>query len=214
MSIQAFVPAGAQEGLCSPNVITLECPPRNSSRVLDLGLKLMENYNISRYDLLGPLIAFGADPEEARRALGLRLGGNIKRPVQTFYERYRGKLGEETVVRIILELYEASKGECVCPVGPIVPLAEGGHIIQRNSGVYLCTRECREIAPEPITLYDHPQGCQLYNPPLQIVGQPVAAVAAQIKQLKVAEPELVAKYLLPALCRDLKGVELRTFEFF
>nr|KJR72989.1 MAG: hypothetical protein TU35_08530 [Thermoproteus sp. AZ2] len=210
----ASTTAAGQINVCNSDVITLDCPQRNSSRVLEVGLRLMEQYKISRYDMLGPLVAFGADPEVARKALGLRISGNVKKPVQTFYERYRQRLGEETVVKIILELYEASKSSCVCPIGPVVPVGDG-YIIQRPSGIYLCGKDgCKEIAPEPITLYDHPQGCQIYDPPLQIVGQPVNAVASQIKRLKVSDPELVARYLLPALCRDLRGFELKTFEFF
>ncbi len=201
--------------ICESVAIGLECPPRNSSALLERGVKLMEKYGISRYDLVGVLIALGADPEEAKRALGLRISGNIKKPVQTFYERYRQKLGEEGIVKILLELYEAAGGDCLCPVGPVVPLGPDKYIVQRPSGIYLCEGgACKEIAPEPITLYDHPQGCQLYNPALQIVGQPVALVASQLKTLKVAEPDLVARYLLPALCRDLRGVDLGAFEFF
>lgn len=201
--------------LCEGAVVGLECPPRNSSALLRRGVELVEKYGISRYDIVGVLVALGADPGEAKRALGLRISGNIKRPVQTFYERYRQKLGEEGVLKILLELYEAAGGECLCPVGPIVPLGPDRYIVQRPSGIYLCEAgSCKEIAPEPITLYDHPQGCQIYNPALQIVGQPVALVASQIKTLKVAEPDLVAKYLLPALCRDLRGVDLGAFEFF
>ncbi|CCC81593.1 hypothetical protein [Thermoproteus tenax] len=201
--------------LCVSSVISLECPTRNSSSLLEKGLDLMNRYNISRYDLLGPLIALGAEPNEARKALGVRISGNIKRPIQTFYERYRGRLGEDTVVKILYELYRAAGGECLCPVGPIVPFGPDRYLVQRPSGIYLCeSGNCREIAPEPIALYDHPQGCQLYNPALQIVGQPVAVVAGQLKALKIAEPDLVAQYLLPALCRDLRGVELKTFEFF
>lgn len=201
--------------ICEGVTISLECPPRNSSALLDLGVKLMEKYGISRYDLIGVLVALGADPEDAKRALGLRISGNIKKPVQTFYERYRQKLGEDGVVRLLLELYRAAGGECLCPVGPIVPFGPDRYLIQRPSGIYLCEAgSCREIAPEPITLYDHPQGCQLYNPALQIVGQPTALVASQLKTLKVADPDLVAKYLLPALCRDLRGVDLGAFEFF
>jgi hypothetical protein len=45
-----------------------------------------------------------------------------------------------------------------------------------------------------------------YNPPLVLTGQPIAAVVNALKQLKVAEPEPVAKALLPGLCRDLWGV--------
>ncbi|MEZ0248605.1 MAG: hypothetical protein ABWJ97_04980 [Thermoproteus sp.] len=201
--------------ICESSVIELNCPTRSSSALLDKGLEVMEKYGISRYDLLGVLVALGADPDDARKALGLRISGNIKRPVQTFYERYRGKLGEEGVVKILWELYRAAGGECLCPIGPIVPLGPDRYLVQRPSGIYLCeSGGCKEVAPEPITLYDHPQGCQLYNPALQIIGQPVALVASQIKTLKVSDPDLVAKYLLPALCRDLHGVELKTFEFF
>ncbi|MEL9991936.1 MAG: hypothetical protein QXP98_04850 [Thermoproteus sp.] len=201
--------------ICEGSTIELSCPARNSSTLLDKGLEVMEKYNISRYDLLGVLIALGANPDDARKALGLRISGNIKKPIQTFYERYRGRLGEEGVVKILWELYRAAGGECLCPVGPIVPLGPDRYLVQRPSGIYLCeSGSCKEIAPEPITLYDHPQGCQLYNPALQIVGQPVALVASQIKTLKVSDPDLVARYLLPALCRDLRGVELKNFEFF
>lgn len=66
-------------------------------------------------------------------------------------------------------------------------------------------RGCREVAPEPLTVYEHPTGCMFYNPPLVLADQPIAAVANALKQLKVAEPDLVAKYLLPGLCRELWG---------
>jgi len=201
--------------VCESAVVDIQCPVRNSLALLERGVKIMEEFGISRYDLIGVLIALGADPDDAKRALGLRISGNIKRPVQTFYERYRQKLGEEGIVKILLELYGAAGGECLCPVGPMVPLGPDRYLIQRPSGIYLCEAgSCREIAPEPIAMYDHPQGCQIYNPALQIVGQPVASVASQIKALKVSDPELVAKYLLPALCRDLRGVDLGPFEFF
>jgi hypothetical protein len=39
-----------------------------------------------------------------------------------------------------------------------------------------------------------------------LADQPIQAVVNALKQLKVAEPELVARYLLPGLCRDLWGV--------
>jgi hypothetical protein len=182
-------------------------PEVDKHEVLAQALELGEALSASPYDLIGVAVAFGADPAEAKRRLGLEISGHVKKPVGTFLARY-GKLhGYEKVERELLKLYRALRGSCICPVGPIAPLEDGRYIVQRPGGIYICGGGgCAEISPEPITLYEHPTGCMLYNPPLVLTDQPLPAVVNALKQLKVSEPELAARYLLPGLCRDLWGV--------
>ena len=170
-------------------------------------LEIGEALGASPYDLIGLAVAFGADPLEAKKKLALEISGHVKRPVATFLARYGRVHGYEKVERELLRLYQAQRGDCICPVAPLAPLGGGGYIVQRPYGVYICEGgACREVAPEPIALYEHPTGCMFYNPPLVLTDQPVAAVVNALRQLKVAEPEPVAKALLPGLCRDLWGV--------
>lgn len=185
--------------LCNPQV--------DKSEVLKVALEIGEALGVSPYDLIGLAVAFGADPLEAKKKLALEITGHMKRPVATFLAKYGRVHGYEKVERELLRLYQAQRGNCICPVGPLAPMGGGGYIVQRPYGVYICERgACREVAPEPLALYEHPTGCMFYNPPLVLTDQPIAAVINALKQLKVAEPEPVAKALLPGLCRDLWGV--------
>lgn len=177
--------------------------------VLQASLEIMELFQASPYDVAPLAIAFGADPREVKKALGLEVSGSFKKPVWAFLVSYGRRFGYEKVERALLRLYRAQRGPCICPVGPVVPLGGGKYLTQRPYGVYLCDEsQCVEVAPEPITLYEHPNGCMLYNPPLVLTGQQLTAVANALKQLKVSEPDLVASFLLPGLCRDLWGVTL------
>ncbi len=179
----------------------------DKGEVLKAALEIGEALGASPYDLIGLAVAFGADPLEAKKKLALEISGHVKRPVATFLARYGRVHGYEKVERELLRLYQAQRGDCICPVAPLAPLEGGGYIVQRPYGVYICEGgACREVAPEPIALYEHPTGCMFYNPPLVLADQPVAAVVNALRQLKVAEPEPVAKALLPGLCRDLWGV--------
>lgn len=189
---------GDKFSLCTPEVDRKEA----LAKALDIG----EFLSASPYDLIGVAIAFGADPAEAKKALGVEISGFLGKPVATFLAKYGKEHGYEKVERELLKLYQAQRGNCICPVGPIAPI-EGGYVVQRPYGIYVCSGAgCREVAPEPLTVYEHPTGCMFYTPPLVLADQPIAAVANALKQLKVAEPDLVAKYLLPGLCRDLWGV--------
>lgn len=184
--------------ICSPEV--------DRGEVLKKALEIEELFSASPYDVIGVAVAFGADPVEAKRKLGVEISGYVRKPISTFLARYGKAHGYERVERELVKLYQAKKGSCICPVGPIAPL-EKGYIVQRPYGIYICDGGgCREVAPEPLTVYEHPTGCMFYNPPLVLADQPIAAVANALKQLKVAEPDLVAKYLLPGLCRELWGV--------
>jgi len=182
-------------------------PEVDKQEVLSHILKLEEALSASPYDLIGVAAAFGADPAEAKKKLGIEISGYVRRPVGAFLAKYGKIHSYEKVERELLKLYQALRGSCICPVGPIAPLEDGRYIVQRSAGIYICGGDgCKEVAPEPITLYEHPSGCMLYNPPLVLADQPIQAVVNALKQLKVAEPELVARYLLPGLCRDLWGV--------
>jgi hypothetical protein len=185
--------------ICNPEV--------DKQEVLSHVLKLEETLAASPYDLIGVAVAFGADPAEAKKKLGIEISGYVKRPVGTFLAKYGKIHGYEKVERELLKLYQALRGSCICPAGPIAPLEDGRYVVQRPAGIYICGGDwCKEAAPEPITLYEHPSGCMLYNPSLVLADQPIQAVVNALKQLKVAEPELVVRYLLPGLCRDLWGV--------
>jgi hypothetical protein len=192
--------------LCEFENFSLCNPQVDRSEALRTALEIGEALEASPYDLIGLAIAFGADPLEAKKKLALEITGHIKRPVAAFLAKYGRVHGYERVERELLRLYQAQRGGCICPVGPLAPWG-GGYIVQRPYGVYICEGGvCREVAQEPLALYEHPTGCMFYNPPLVLTGQPIAAVVNALKQLKVAEPELVAKALLPGLCRDLWGV--------
>ncbi len=182
-------------------------PGGDVGRVMAIALDIMKSLEASPYDIIGVVVAFGVDADLAKRKLGVEIWGHVKKPVATFLDRYGGRFGRVEVERKLLELYRASASDCLCPVGPIAPVG-GGYVVQRPSGIYLCGDGCRELSPEPIALYEHPRGCMLYNPPLVLAEQPLASVANVLKQLKISEPELVARYLLPGLCRDLWGVYL------
>ncbi|MGC9130831.1 MAG: hypothetical protein ACP5H5_04525 [Pyrobaculum sp.] len=193
--------------LCTFEKFSLCNPQVDKGEVLKAALEIGEALAASPYDLIGLAVAFGADPLEAKKKLALEISGHVKRPVATFLARYGRVHGYEKVERELLRLYQAQRGDCICPVAPLAPLEGGGYIVQRPYGVYICEGgACREVAPEPIALYEHPTGCMFYNPPLVLADQPVAAVVNALRQLKVAEPEPVAKALLPGLCRDLWGV--------
>ncbi|MGB9705050.1 MAG: hypothetical protein ACPL3C_06340 [Pyrobaculum sp.] len=193
--------------LCTFEKFSLCNPQVDKNEVLKAALEIGEALGASPYDLIGLAVAFGADPLEAKKKLALEISGHVKRPVATFLARYGRVHGYEKVERELLRLYQAQRGDCICPVAPLAPLGGGGYIVQRPYGVYICEGGvCREVAPEPIALYEHPTGCMFYNPPLVLTDQPVAAVINALRQLKVAEPEPVAKALLPGLCRDLWGV--------
>ncbi|AET31591.1 hypothetical protein [Pyrobaculum ferrireducens] len=193
--------------LCTFEKFSLCNPQVDKGEVLKAALEIGEALAASPYDLIGLAVAFGADPLEAKKKLALEISGHVKRPVATFLARYGRVHGYEKVERELLRLYQAQRGGCICPVAPLAPLGGGGYIVQRPYGVYICEGgACREVAPEPIALYEHPTGCMFYNPPLVLTDQPVAAVVNALRQLKVAEPEPVARALLPGLCRDLWGV--------
>lgn len=177
--------------------------------VLQLSLELLEFFRASPYDVAPLAVAFGADPREVKKVFGLEVSGSFKKPVWSFMLNYGRRFSYEKVERALLRLYRAQRGPCMCPVGPVAPLGGGKYITQRPYGIYLCDEgNCIELSPEPITLYEHPSGCMLYNPPLVLTGQQLTTVAGALKQLKVAEPDIVASFLLPGLCKDLWGVVL------
>ncbi|MEM4510229.1 MAG: hypothetical protein QXT46_01270 [Pyrobaculum sp.] len=186
------------------------CSPKaDGGEILKLSLEIMESFQASPYDVAPLAIAFGADPREARRFFNIEVSGSFKKPVWTFLINYGRRYGYEKVEKALLKLYDVHKGGCICPVGPVVPLGDGRYITQRPYGIYICGGgHCVEVAPEPITVYEHPDGCMLYSPPIVLTGQPMAAVVNTVKQLKAIDPEAVAFFLLPGLCKDLWGVDL------
>lgn len=193
---------------CIQDKFTLCKPEFDPRKALELSIDLMRQFDASPYDTIGVAIAFGADPREAKRAFGVEISGNVKKPIATFLASYGRRHGYEKVEAALLKLYQAAKGDCLCPPGPIAPLGDD-YIVQRPYAVYICASgNCREVTPEPLQLYEHPTGCMFYNPALVLEGQPLPAVVNALKQLKVTEPEIVAKYLLPGLCRDLWGVAI------
>ncbi|ACB39701.1 hypothetical protein [Pyrobaculum neutrophilum] len=192
---------------CVSEKFTLCNPEVDRERALAAALEMEKTLSASPYDLIAVAIAFGADPAEAKRRFAVEISGYRRKPVATFLAYYGKIHGYEKVESELLKLYQAQRGACLCPVGPIAPLEDGRYIVQRPGGIYICGGgECREAAPEPIAVYEHPSGCMFYTPPLVLADQPITAVANALKQLKVAEPDVVARYLLPGLCRDLWGV--------
>ncbi|MFN7105390.1 MAG: hypothetical protein ACK4M3_02215 [Pyrobaculum sp.] len=191
--------------MCISDRFSICTPETDREMVARLALEILDSLDASPYDIIGVAAAFGANVAELKKRLGTEASGHVKKPVATFLYSYGRVHGYQKVERELLKLYQASRGTCLCPVGPLAPLEGGGYIVQRPSGIYICREECREVG-EPLALYEHPQGCMFYSPPLVLDGQPISAVAAALRQLKVLEPELVARYLLPGLCRDLWGV--------
>ncbi|MEM1598442.1 MAG: hypothetical protein QXP31_05060 [Pyrobaculum sp.] len=192
---------------CILDKFSVCAPEADKKTVLEKAVEIGGSLEASPYDLIGVAIAFGADPYEAKRKLGVEVSGHRKKPVASFLAAYGKMHGYEKVEAALLRLYEGIRGSCICPVGPIAPLGDGRYIVQRPYGVYICGGGgCQEVGPEPIALYEHPAGCMFYNPPLVLADQPIAAVANALKALKITQPELVARFLLPGLCRDLWGV--------
>jgi hypothetical protein len=184
--------------VCSPEV--------DEERLLERVARIEYSLSASPYDLVKLAVAFGADPGRAKQKLGVEISGYVKKPVAAFLATYSRIHGHSRVEKELLELYAAMRGRCVCPAGPVVPVGGGKYLVQRAGGIYMCDDSCSELAPAPILLYEHPSGCMLHSPPLALVGQPVAAVIDALKKLNVAEPELVARFLLPGICRDVLGI--------
>ncbi|ABL88897.1 conserved hypothetical protein [Pyrobaculum islandicum DSM 4184] len=185
--------------VCNPEV--------DKNKVLAVALELAKSLSISPYDLIGVVIAFGADPAEAKKVLATEISGHRRKPIATFLATYGKIYGYEKIEGELLKFYQGQRGSCICPVGPITPLEDGRYIVQRPGGIYICEGGgCKEVASEPLVVYEHPSGCMFYTPPLVLTDQPISAVTNALKQLKVSEPEVVARYLLPGLCRDLWGV--------
>jgi hypothetical protein len=135
--------------LCEFENFSLCNPQVDKGEALRTALEIGEALGVSPYDLIGLAIAFGADPLEAKRKLALEITGHIKKPVATFLARYGRVHGYEKVERELLRLYQAQRGDCICPVGPLAPWG-GGYIVQRPYGVYICEGGvCREVAQEP-----------------------------------------------------------------
>jgi hypothetical protein len=108
--------------LCNPQV--------DKGEALSTALEIGEALGASPYDLIGLAIAFGADPLEAKKKLALEITGHIKKPVAAFLAKYGRVHGYERVERELLRLYQAQRGGCICPVGPLAPWG-GGYIVQR-----------------------------------------------------------------------------------
>ena len=195
---------------CPTTFSDVSCPWRPPRGVLiGKGVELLGRYQLDTYMFIYLLVALGEDPLEVKRFFGLKIGGSMHKVVSSFYEFHRRALGEATTEGILMELYRAVDGECVCARGPLVPLGDDEYVVQRPTGLYHCVGgSCESIGESPIRVYEHPDGCILEDQQLPLSAMGRDAVLKYLQQRGVRNPELVSDILLPALCRDLWEVEI------